>query len=85
MRLRGTRSETLVVDYVIHYPKASGRTTTKVFKWRVVEALPGAEVRLTKRQILKDFTTRRHHPGVHRVQLQVNGRRLAETDFRLRG
>ena len=74
----------LVVDYVIHYVKADGTTSPKIFKWRLVTVPPGEAIRLSKRQEIRDFTTRRHHPGRHRVELQVNGHRLAETAFTLR-
>jgi len=74
-------TETLIVDYVIHYVKANGSASPKVFKWSQPELLPGATLTLTKRQTIRDFTTRRHHPGRHRVELQINGQRLAETAF----
>lgn len=78
-----SRPQSLLVDYVVHYARASGRASAKVFKWTTLELAPGEAVTFTKRQIIRDFTTRRHHPGRHRVELQVNGRRLAETGFTL--
>lgn len=73
----------LVIDYIVHYAKAKGGTVAKVFKWKVVSLAPRAILSLTKRQRMVDFTTRRHHAGVHRLELQINGRRLAETSFSL--
>ena len=73
----------LVIDYVVHYAKASGATSAKVFKWTEARLQPGQSLTLTKRQTIRDFTTRKHHTGRHRVELQVNGRRLAETSFQL--
>jgi 3-methyladenine DNA glycosylase AlkC len=83
-RTKGAGGARLVVDYVIHYVKANRATSAKVFKWRLLTAQPGQIVRLKKTQVIRDFTTRRHHPGRHRVELQINGRRLAETQFTLR-
>ncbi|MCB1227229.1 MAG: DNA alkylation repair protein [Verrucomicrobiales bacterium] len=85
-RIRSTSRSTqrLAVDYVVHYVKARGGVFEKVFKWSEIELAAGAEVRLTKRQTLRDFTTRRHHAGLHRVELQVNGQRLAQAGFELR-
>lgn len=77
------RPQTLVVDYVVHYARASGRSSLKVFKWTTHSLASAGSVTLTKRQTIRDFSTRRHHPGVHRVELQINGRRLAETQFTL--
>ena len=78
-----SRAQSLIVDYVVHYARASGRASAKVFKWAALDLAPGESVELTKRQTIRDFTTRRHHAGRHRVELQINGRRLAETAFTL--
>ena len=78
-----SRVQPLIVDYVVHYVRASGRASAKVFKWTALDLAPGESVGLTKRQTIRDFTTRRHHPGRHRIELQINGRRLAETAFTL--
>lgn len=76
--------ERIVVDYVVHYPRASGATSRKVFKWTVLTLASGERATLTKRQVIRDFSIRRHHPGQHRVELQLNGQRLAESGFMLR-
>lgn len=77
------RTQRLAIDYVVHYVRAGGATSAKVFKWSEVELPAGGEVTLVKKQTLRDFTTRRHYPGRHRVELQVNGHRLAEAAFDL--
>jgi 3-methyladenine DNA glycosylase AlkC len=77
---RSTKSQRLVIDYVVHYARA-GKVSTKVFKWKTIDLPPRATITLTKRQVIRDFSTRRHHPGKHRVELQINGRRLAENAF----
>ncbi len=75
--------QTLVVDYVVHYVKKSGAASGKVFKLKTVSLPGGARVAVAKTQALTDFTTRTHYAGVHRIEIQVNGRRLAETAFEL--
>jgi 3-methyladenine DNA glycosylase AlkC len=82
-RLESTarRSQDLIVDYVVHYARASGRASEKVFKWTTLTLAPGETAVLTKRQTIRDFSTRKHHPGAHGVELQVNGRRVARTEF----
>lgn len=78
------RAQRLAVDYIVHYVKARGTTSPKVFKWSELDLGPHETVALSKRQTIRDFTTRRHHAGRHRVELQVNGRILAEAAFDLR-
>jgi len=77
------RTQSFIIDYVIHYARSSGRTSAKVFKWKQLDLSAGETITLSKRQVIRDFTTRRHHPGRHRVELQINGRRMGETEFTL--
>ena len=77
------KSQRLLVDYIVHYVKQSGRCSEKVFKWKEIDLGPGETVSLEKRQTIRDFTTRKHYPGNHRVEVQVNGARLAEGAFGL--
>jgi len=71
----------LIIDYVIHYIKASGASAEKVFKWKNLTLGARAKIQFLKRQLFRDFSTRKHHAGTHRVELQVNGNRLASTSF----
>ncbi|MGB8166914.1 MAG: DNA alkylation repair protein [Chthoniobacteraceae bacterium] len=73
----------LVIDYAIHYVKQSGTASAKVFKWKEITLPPGALLELAKRQRVRDFTTRKHYAGEHRVELMVNGERIAASDFTL--
>ena len=75
--------QSLIVDYVVHYARASGRASAKVFKWKQIRLAAGESLTLSRRQTIRDFSTRRHHPGRHLVELQVNGQRLAQSAFTL--
>ena len=77
------QSQKLVVDYVIHYRKKLGELSPKVFKLKEFHLAPKAEVRLHKKQWLKDFTTRKHYAGKHRLDIQVNGKCMASCEFQL--
>lgn len=85
LRLKSTakRTQKLVVDYSVHYVKRSGGTAAKVFKWKETTVAAGAVLSLTRQQRIQDFTTRRHHPGRHVVEVMVNGEKLAEGAFTL--
>jgi 3-methyladenine DNA glycosylase AlkC len=84
-RLRSTADGPcrMVADWVVHYVKAAGSTSPKVFKGRILDLEPGQEVELHRRLSLADMSTRTHHPGVHRVVLQVAGSAVAEASFQL--
>lgn len=77
------RAQQLIIDYAIHYRKASGGTSKKVFKLKEVELGPRASHRFTKRQRIVDFSTRKHYPGEHVVEILVNGRERVSAAFSL--
>ena len=68
-----TRGQELLADYAVHYVKASGKTAPKVFKLRKLVIPAGGRVSLEGRISFVDLTTRRHYPGVHRLELLLNG------------
>jgi len=76
-------TQRLVVDYAVHYVKKNGNASRKVFKLRETELAAGAAQSFAISQVVRDFTTRKHHPGFHRVELMVNGEVVAETGFSL--
>lgn len=80
----GTRAQHVVIDYAVHYIKSSGATSAKVFKWKALDLEPSQRVTLARTQRIQDFTTRKHFPGKHRVEVMANGRVVAETQFQLK-
>ena len=77
------KAQRLLIDYTIHYVKQSGGTAAKVFKWTERELGPCEGLVIEKRQTIRDFTTRKHYPGIHTIDLLVNGRSLGCDSFRL--
>ncbi|WP_221028804.1 DNA alkylation repair protein [Actomonas aquatica] len=84
LRSTSRKTQQLIVDYIVHYVKANGSTSPKVFKWKELSLAPGETLSLRKRQTIQDFSTRRHYAGHHRIELQINGQILARTGFDLR-
>ncbi len=78
-----TGDQRLVVDYRIHYARAGGKTAAKVFKWKTFDLAAGETVALRISQTIRDFSTRRHHPGRHDVEIIVNGITMATGGFEL--
>ncbi|MFO1523403.1 MAG: hypothetical protein U1G05_15475 [Kiritimatiellia bacterium] len=77
------KPQRLIVDFAVQYRKADGSARPKVFKWAVLDLAPGGEVRRDKKLPFKVITTRRFYPGVHRVDLLINGRVSGAVDFEL--
>jgi 3-methyladenine DNA glycosylase AlkC len=62
-----------LVDLRVHFVKANGSTSPKVFKGAELALAPG-ETRTVRRSIsVRQHTTRTHHPGTHLVEVLVNG------------
>ncbi|MDR7059450.1 MULTISPECIES: DNA alkylation repair protein [unclassified Sphingopyxis] len=76
-----SENQRLVVDYRVHYARAGGKSAAKVFKLKSFELAAGESVPLGISQTIRDFTTRRHYPGRHEVELIVNGQVMATAAF----
>jgi 3-methyladenine DNA glycosylase AlkC len=75
----------IAVDFRVHFVKANGGTAPKVFKGAEL-ALGGGEAGTVRRTLsLAQHTTRRHYPGVHAVDLVVNGEIRPGAEFLLVG
>jgi len=78
-----SRNQRVLADLQVHYQKAKGKTGPKVFKLKSVELAAKATLHFEKKLSLADLTTRRHHPGKHRVEVLLNGRALVLGEFLL--
>lgn len=67
------RTQRLMADLRVHYVKASGKARAKVFKLKALELAPRSAVTLRKKLSLANLTTRTHYPGLHRVDVLLNG------------
>jgi 3-methyladenine DNA glycosylase AlkC len=79
----GARDARLAVDYLVHYRKANGSQSAKVFKVSTLTLAPGETRSLSKRHAFRQMTTRVHHPGLHALELQVNGAVHGRAEFLL--
>ena len=83
LRSTSSRQQALVIDYAVHHVKANGSSSAKVFKGWQVLLPPHGELKLVKRHSLRPVTTRRYHAGRHGLEVQINGRVVAQSHFML--
>lgn len=76
-------AQQVVADYAVHYVKKNGAASRKVFKLRTFALEPGATQPLSISQTIRDFTTRTHNAGFHKVELMLNGQVVADGGFEL--
>ena len=76
-----SKTENLMVDYIIHFMKANGKTAPKVFKLSKKKIKPGETVNVKSKQSFKPISTRKYYPGKHAISLQINGKVYGKEDF----
>jgi 3-methyladenine DNA glycosylase AlkC len=77
------KTQKLAVDYCIHYYKKTQGLSPKVFKLKEIDLGAGDILHIAKKQVFKDFTTRKHYAGKHVLEVIVNGNILAKQVFEL--
>jgi hypothetical protein len=83
LRNTDVREQRVMADFVVHFVKANAKTSAKTFKLKALTLAPGETASLAKTLALVPMTTRKHYPGEHRVQAQLNGRLHDLGAFRL--
>lgn len=77
------KEQKLVVDYIIHHKKSNGKQTPKVFKLKNIVIKPHENIEIIKSHSIKKITTRKYYSGVHKIDLQINGKRYKSGKFQL--
>jgi hypothetical protein len=84
LRSTTNRTQSLLVDLAVHFVKASGGASPKIFKLKRVTLAPQGEAEFKSRISLAVHTTRKPHPGIHAVDVVVNGQALHAGRFEVR-
>ena len=73
----------LLIDYVMHFMRANGKLSPKVFKWTELDLQPGETRSLSKLHGYKKVTTRKDYPGLQKISVQINGQDVGACEFEL--
>ena len=73
----------LMIDYEVDYPMAGDKRSTKVFKIKKASLNAGETLKIEKKHVFKQMTTKKLYPGNYALTLQINGRRLDQGTFYL--
>ena len=63
----------LMIDYGIHFVKANGSTSRKVFKYIDRGFKKNEQSSFCKKHSFKQLSTRKHYPGIHTFEIIING------------
>lgn len=83
LRSFSDKPQNLVIDYIIGFMKANGKTAPKVFKLRTMTLGANETLTLEKKHTVKPITTRQYYAGKQQIQLQINGKVMAEQNWLL--
>ena len=67
------KPQQLIIDYIVHFLKANGSHTPKVFKLSQKTVKPGERIQINRKHGIIPISTRKYYPGVQYFQPQVNG------------
>lgn len=79
----GKKPSRLRLEYAVYYAKANSKQSRKIFQIHERNYEASQLISFKKEQRFQDFTTRKHYPGKHKLAIVVNGKELAEKEFRL--
>jgi 3-methyladenine DNA glycosylase AlkC len=85
LRSRARKAQALLVDVAVHFVKANGRTSAKVFKVSRPSLPAGGSATLSKVISLAVHTTRQPYAGAHPVEVLVNGTPFPAGAFEVMG
>jgi 3-methyladenine DNA glycosylase AlkC len=74
LQSRSRAAQDLLIDLAVHFVKANGRTSPKVFKLKRLTLPPRGRMPFSTTVSLAVHTTRKPKPGRHVVDLIVNGK-----------
>ena len=83
LRSRSSSAQDLLVDLGVHFVKANGRATPKIFKLKRVVVPPRGRVEFSTSVSLAVHTTRKPQPGSHAVDVIVNGTAMPAGTFQV--
>ncbi|MCH9813835.1 MAG: DNA alkylation repair protein [Epsilonproteobacteria bacterium] len=83
--IKAIQESNLIIDYVMHFCTKRGTHTQKVHKIKKLSLQKDTIVKEEKRHHFKaNMTTRNLNPGLHKVDLQINGKIYQSVEFLLK-
>ncbi len=80
---KSKKDQPLIIDFAIHYQRANGQLSPKVYKWKALQLKAGKTLSMARKQTIRQITTRVFYAGTHGLEVQINGQKVAEGSFEL--
>lgn len=83
LRSTSDQDQALIIDYIVHFKKANGSLSGKVFKGSKQTLQAGQSIILKRSHSIRPITTRKYYPGAHALSLRINGQDFGLQHFDL--
>ena len=80
LNLETKKEQKVRLEYKVHFVKASGKSLPKVFQMKEVVLKPGNHD-ISKKHSFENMSTRKHYPGIHLIEIIVNGVSKAQSEI----
>lgn len=80
-----SKTQNILLDYVVNFQGKRDNPRRKVFKWKVLELKAGENLTIKKQHPMKQTTVRKLYSGKHMIELQLNGQLMERSEFTLTG
>lgn len=77
------KPQELIIDYLVHHKKNSGKLSPKVFKWKTITLDASKDITIDRAHSIREITTRRYYEGTHALSLRINGQDFGYEEFQL--
>ncbi|SFC96554.1 hypothetical protein [Pseudoalteromonas denitrificans] len=77
------KQQNLVIDYALHFIKANGQQSAKVFKLKTLFLARNETCLLSKKHSFKAISTRKYYIGEHKIEIFINGVSVKTKSFDL--
>jgi len=76
--------QNMMVDYAIFFVRANGKTKKKVFKLSKKRLQPHDTISFRKKHSFRPISTRKYYPGMHKIEIQINGKVYTQAEIFLK-
>lgn len=81
--IESLEDEDLLVDYIVTYPMANNKRSTKVFKLKKTLFKKGTSTTISKKHPFKVMTTKKLYSGLYELDIQINGQLYCHDTFEI--
>lgn len=80
---KSKKTQSLLIDYIIYYPKKNKKVTSKVFRLKQLEISAEDKIKIEKKISFKDVSIRTLYPGQYFIELKIGSQIFIKDSLQL--